>query len=141
MLEAAPNIFTIPEEVKDIHNWKYEELTEAIIDTAIAINEPNNNKQLPWFTLSEDLLLEKIQDRNNILNRFKWDKSPQIKKRLQQARKKLSLAKVEAKNKWLEMKCNNIEKMQKSDPRQAWQNIKDLAKGLFGHHNNKKIKN
>ena len=72
---------------------------------------------------------------------FKKDNSETNRKTIRKARNDLKIEKINAKNKWLQERIENIEKQQKSDPRNAWQNIKDLAKGLYGHHKKKVIKN
>ena len=104
-----------------------EEISDGIKDTRI---------RTTWFEQSKGKLLKLIKNRNEKYNEYCGEKNNEKKIILKKARSELIQGKREAKNEWLRTKADEMENLQKTDPRTSWKAIKEIAKGLFGHHKN-----
>ena len=113
----------------------YETLIQAI-ETAAIKTAPSDGKtkRPPWFRMDETNLMQAIRERDEAILNLKTHRCEQNKIIAATKRQTLLKAKVEARNKWLGNKLNEIEQLD-NNPRDAWKSFREVNAGFTGHHN------
>ena len=115
----------------------YDKLSKNIEKTAMELfnGKDNIKRRRPWFDLSKKSIIEKIKERDESFETYFKDKSNRNLSLLHDKRSELKKKKIGAKELWITTKIEEIETLMEADPRTAWKATKEIAGGLFGHHN------
>ena len=99
-------------------------------------DQPTRKKRA-WCEQSEENIISLIQKQDKKFKKYCREKITTNKSSFKTARKDLKAGKRKAKNEWLAIKAGEIKKIQKLDPKTMWKAIKEIARGLYGHHKEK----
>ena len=110
---------------------------QYIVDTATELAEKEIRKRPDWFTESQDILLELINERNIAFKNKLKRPSEENTMKLREARHQLLREKRKAKRNW---QFQYAEKCKKKDfilnPKEAWNMVFKLMDGFQKHHKN-----
>jgi hypothetical protein len=104
----------------------YVHLSNTIEEAARSV-APSNGRQKrpPWFEMLEIEIMRLIQSRDIAHTTHKESPTEESHQTLHLSRRELTTDKAMAKVKWLELKLNEIESINKN-PQSAWKSIKEI---------------
>ena len=116
----------VEKQMNGIENPSYSDLSQAIIKTA-SVTLPKRKKAQPgWFRNDEKNLMSLIEARNEAMRNVFRRRTRQCEGKLRTARSMLKKAIKQAKNRWIQDMCHNINT--NVGTKVAWDTIKILQK-------------
>ena len=95
-----------------------------------------SNPLAGWYEMSKNILTPLIKQRSRVINRIRQDKSiprETAKEMCQTTKTNLLDTVTLAKSKWATHLAKKVHSL-RLNPKEAWQAVKDLKKGITGHH-------